>query len=181
MSSGEPRHSLRAAGLRGALLRAGGSAQAGALRREVQKGDLPSIALGHGHGRRKKFRDRIVHADLPLPDHVHQQERREHLRDRANFEDRVAVGRPFVALRETAVRDHAPPAFVDYADDECDALILRSDSFGKNASDVSRGRKARLTRRLRQRGSGDERAKHRRERQEARTGIYSSVETNMFV
>jgi hypothetical protein len=84
--------------------------------REVKQGDRRPLKIRHLDAGGQKFRSSIVRRDLAPLHHVGKQQSREHLGDRADFENRVGIER---AIGAGAPMDgHATPVAVDRGGDD---------------------------------------------------------------
>ena len=110
--------------------------QRGAMRRQIEQGDLPVATGGDLHGGGQELRHGVVQRDLALADHVGQQEVGETLRDRADLEDRLPVDR-LAALRSSrAVADRAARLPVDQSDGDPDAAFFHVDALAQEFVDL---------------------------------------------
>lgn len=79
---------------------------------------------------RQELLDRIARRHFPPERHVGQNQRGEHLRDRADLEDCVAV-ELYVDVDGAPVRQDAPAFTSDQTDDETDRPMVDVDAIGR--------------------------------------------------
>ena len=124
--------------------------QAGRVRRQVEQRDLAIAAAQEGQVlRRQQLRDRIVERDFAALHHVRQQQRSEHLGDRADVEDGIAAHRSLVVRSHRPVRDDSPARRIDDADDDARGLPLRFDTSRQHVANLCVRRHRRRRSRLR--------------------------------
>jgi hypothetical protein len=111
--------------------------QAGGVSREVNERNRMAISLRHFCAGRQVLGYWISQRDLSALDHVSQQQSREHLRFRANFEDCLPVERVGVTFLQVPISNHAPVGRTHDAYDYSDAPVLNVDSIDKYLPNVS--------------------------------------------
>ena len=85
---------------------------------------------------RQVLRYRIGYRYFAFLHHIHEHQGCKHFGHGADLEDGVAIERPLVILRETAVGDNPPAFCIDDADHHADAGVLRTDAVGENFVDL---------------------------------------------
>src|SRR6266851_9043243 len=104
---------------------------------QIHERDLTAIPFRELHVGGQIFRDRIRECDFTLLDHVGKQKCGEYFADRANLKDGVAIERAWVSLVAMTVGDDPAALGSDHADDDADAILLRSEGVDTIREDLS--------------------------------------------
>ena len=94
------------------------------MRGQVEQRDLPTAPRGHGDLVGQVVGDRIGERDLSAGDHVRQQRRRKHLRDRADLEERFRTQGSRVRTGVTIRDDTCRAVGFHDADHDADCPVL---------------------------------------------------------
>ena len=109
--------------------------QSRAMRRQVQQRDLCAVPRRYIDDRPEQPLHRRLELEGALPRQVRQQDRREHLGDRADLEHGVAIHCGRTVGRKLTMGDHAAAARVDNADDYADAPLLLVDPLRQDLAE----------------------------------------------
>ena len=86
------------------------------MRRQVQERDRPVAAAGHLHARRQKIAGWLVEFDFSPHDGVGQEQTGKYLAGRADFKNRVAVGRAWNRRARSPEAGELQAAVLQHAD-----------------------------------------------------------------
>ena len=118
------------------------------MRGKIEQRDGFAAALGHRDIFGKIPGGWIVEGDLFAVHHVRQEQRREDLGDRSDFEDRISIERAWIAVGEVAIGDDAAAIRFDDAHDNADRLLLLINSSDEDLADVVAARNCKWLRNI---------------------------------
>src|SRR5208283_5075473 len=87
------------------------------------------------------LRHRIRERELAALNHIGKQQRREYLRNRADFEDGIAAEWPRVALIERAMRYDPPSPGLDNSHHDSNPLVIGIDALDQDVANLGVGRR----------------------------------------